>query len=86
MSESIGFYLHILYWYKYRATYILLKKTFKQQHTFKFYKYTFKQQQAQAAKYFEVQATKQSVAISTLFVVDAVNWTFLYLILLASLE
>ena len=32
--------------------------TFKQQYTFKFYKYTFKQQQAQATKYFEVQATK----------------------------
>ena len=31
--------------------------TFKQQYTFKIYKYTFKQNQAQARKYFEVQAT-----------------------------
>ena len=31
--------------------------TFKQQYTFKFYKYTFKKHQAQATKYFEVQAT-----------------------------
>ena len=29
-----------------------------QKYPFKFYKYTFKQQQAQATKYFEVQATK----------------------------
>ena len=54
--------------------------------------------QAQAAKYFEVQATKydklslwvqcpvQSVAIFKLFFVDAINWTFLYLFLLPSLE
>ena len=59
--------------------------TFKQQYTFKFYKHTFKQQQAQAAKYFEVQAAKydklslqvhcpvQSVAIFKLFFVDAIN-------------
>ena len=59
--------------------------TFKQQYTFKFYKYTFKQQQAQATKYFEVQATKydklslrvqcpvQSAAIFKLFFVDAIN-------------
>ena len=72
--------------------------TFKQQYTFKFYKYTFKQQQAQATKYFEVQATKydklslqvqypvQSVAFFKLFFVDAINGTFLYLFLLASLE
>ena len=47
--------------------------TFKQQYTFKLYEYTFKQQQAQATKYFEVQATKQSVAIFKLFFVDAIN-------------
>ena len=59
--------------------------TFKEQDTFKFYKYTFKQQQAQAIKYFEVQATKydklslqvqcpvQSVAIFKLFFVDAIS-------------
>ena len=87
MNESAGFYLHISYWYKYTATYILLKQiTFKQQYTFKFYKYNLKQEQAQAKKYFEVQATKQSVAIFKLFFVDAINWTFLYLFLLASLE
>ena len=34
--------------------------TFKQQYTFKFYKYTFKQHQAQATKYFEVQATSMT--------------------------
>ena len=45
-------------------------------YTFKFYKYTFKQQQAQATKYFEVQTTKQSVAIFMLFFVDAINGTF----------
>ena len=61
MNKNVGFYLHILYWYKYRATCILLKRTtFKQQYTFKFYKYTFKQQQAQATKYFEVQATSMT--------------------------
>ena len=43
------------------------KHIFKQQCTFKLYKYTFKQQQAQATKYFEVQATKQPVAIFKLF-------------------
>ena len=52
--------------------------TFKQQYAFKFYKYTFKQKQA--------QATKQYVAIFKLFFVDAINGTFLYLFLLASLE
>ena len=46
--------------------------TFTQQYTFKFYKYTFKQQQGQATKYFDVQATKQSVAIFKLFFVDAI--------------
>ena len=59
--------------------------TFKRQYTFKFYKYTFKQQQAQATKYFEAQATKQSAAVFKLFFVDAINWMFLYLFLLASL-
>ena len=34
--------------------------TFKQQYTFKFCKYTFKQHQAQATKYFEVQATSMT--------------------------
>ena len=34
--------------------------TFKQQYIFKFYKYTFKQHQAQATKYFEVQATSMT--------------------------
>ena len=65
---------------------------------FKFYKYTFEQYQVQATKYFEIQATKyeklslqvqcpvQSVAVFKLFFVDAINWTFLYLFLLASLE
>ena len=93
MKNSIGFYLRILYWYKYRATYILLKQTY-----LALEKYTFKQQQVQATKYFQVQATKydklslqvqcpvQSVAIFKLFFVDAINWTFLYLFLLASLE
>ena len=47
--------------------------TFKRQYTFKFYKYTFKQQQAQATKYFEAQATKQSAAVFKLFFVDAIN-------------
>ena len=59
--------------------------TFKQQYTFKFYKYTFKQQEAQATKYFVVQATKydklllrvqspvQCVAIFKLLFVDAIN-------------
>ena len=59
--------------------------TFKQKYTFKFYNYTIKQQQAEATKYFEVQATKydkltfqvqcpvQSVAIFKLFFVDATN-------------
>ena len=99
MNESVGFYWHISYWCKYRATYLAETNiTFKQQYTFKFYKYTFKQHQAQATKYFEVQATKydklllrvqcpvQSVAIFKLFSVDAINWRFLYLFLLASLE
>ena len=34
--------------------------TLKQQHTFKFYKYTLKQHQAQATKYFEVQAASMT--------------------------
>ena len=34
--------------------------TFRQQYTFKSYKYTFKQHQAQATKYFEVQATSMA--------------------------
>ena len=41
------------YWYKYGATYILLKQT-----QLALEKYTFKQQQVQATKYFQVQATK----------------------------
>ena len=53
-------------------------------------KYTFKQQQVQATKYdklsLQVQCPVQSVAIFKLFFVDAINWTFLYLFLLASLE
>ena len=69
----------------YTYTYAEANITFKQQYTFKFYKYTFKQQQAQAKKYFEVQATKynklplqvqcpvQSVAIIKLFFVNAIN-------------
>ena len=60
--------------------------TFTQQYTFKFYKYTFKQQQGQATKYFDVQATEQSVAIFKLFFVDAIYLMFLYLLLLASLK
>ena len=51
-----------------------------------FYKYAFEKQQAQAINYFEVQATKQYLALFKLFFVDAVNWTFLYLFLLASLD
>ena len=35
--------------------------TFKQQYSFKFCKYTFKQHQAQATKFFEVQATGMTV-------------------------
>ena len=52
MNESVGFYLHISYWYKYRATFILLKQKRALE------KYTFKQQQVQATKYSEVRATK----------------------------
>ena len=62
------------------------KHNFQAQYTFNFYKYTFKQKQAQATKYFEVQAAKPSVAIFKLFFADAINWTFSYLFLLASLE
>ena len=81
MNESVRFFLHISYWYW--ATYVLLKQ--KQQYTFKFFKYTFKQHQAQATKYFEVQATSndkfplqvecpvQPVAIFKLFSLDAIN-------------
>ena len=52
MSESVGFYVHILDWYKCRATYILLKQAH-----LALEKHTFKQYQAQATKYVEVQTT-----------------------------
>ena len=95
MKNSIGFYLRILYWYKYRATYILLKQTY-----LALEKYTFKQQQVQATKYFEVQAQSMTSccckynalynllfrAIFKLCFIDAIDWKFVYLFLLASLE
>ena len=71
-------------WWRYGSTW-----TYMQQYAFKFYKH-----QAQATKYLEVQATSikqvqcpvQSIAIFKLFFVDAINWTFLHLFLLALLE
>ena len=65
--------------------------TFKQQ-------YTFKQKQAQVTEYFEFQVAKydklfvwvqcpvQSVAVFKFFFINVINWTFLYLFLLAPLE
>ena len=55
-------------------------------------KYTFKQQQVQATKYdklsLQVQCPLQAAPQLCLscFFVDAINWKFLYLFLLASLE
>ena len=76
-EQDVGFYFHISYWYKYGATYILLKQTLLSSNNI--LSSSINIQQAQATKCFEVQATNQSVAVFKLFFVDAINWKFLYL-------
>ena len=86
MSDLVGFYLRISYWYEYRATYVSLKETI---YTWKIY---FQVTASPSSKVWQVVIASTmhcsiwSSAIFKLFFIDAFNWKFVYLFLLASLD
>ena len=82
MNDSVGFYLRISYWYKYRATYILLKQTTTRNKVLSSPSNTVWPVVVAST----VVCTICSSVIFKLSFVDAINWKFFYLFMLASLE
>ena len=96
MNDLVGFYVRISYWCEYRVTFALLASNehnllvknilssnnkSKQQNTFK-----SKQQSMTSCRYKYNAMYNLIFSYFKLFFVDAINWKFVYLFLLASLE
>ena len=79
-SVAVGFYLHISYWLNIERLISCWKE-----HNVKTTIY-FQVTTSQSYKVLWRPNNKQPAAIFKLFFADAINWMFLYLFLLASLE